>query len=117
MKQMNRALTTITAMFTLLAMSTAALAPDMTGSLGARRYEDFKWTVSAGDWQISGFAKSGDLDIEVYDANGKLVDYDDDDDNTPVVHIVAHRRSEMTIRYINASHNDSLYFSGYLEEE
>ena len=104
-------------MFTLFAMSAAAVAPDMTGSLAPRTYEDYKWAVSAGDWQISGFAKSGDLDIEVFDMNGKLIARDDDDDNSPVVHIVASRRAEMRIRFINADYNESLDYVGYLEEE
>ena len=104
-------------MATLFAMSAAAVAPDMTGSLDPRHYDEQKWAVAAGDWQVSGFANYGDLDIEVYDSNGKLIARDDEEDNSPVVHLVASRRTTMTIRVINASYDEDLDYNAYLEKE
>lgn len=118
MKQLNRTLATLVAMFTLMTMATSTVDPDMDGYLDSGGdWDQYTWTIAPGDWEVLGFARDGDLDIKVFDMNGNLIASDTKADNFPHVTITASRRAQVKIRFINSSNREDLSYVGYLDEE
>ena len=90
----------------------------MDGWLSAGTYDQYTWTVDAGDWSVSlaGSGPGADFDLYIYDYNtGRLIDSDEGSSNSGFASFYAHHNGAKAIIRISNNGVRSGSYSALLE--
>lgn len=88
----------------LATLSSAAFLVNFSGYLGPDNHRDHYFDISPGCYSVDMTnLNAGDLDAQVFDEDGWLLDEDTLNDNHPMLYFCSDRSQTIVVRVINAS--------------